>query len=424
MILRFCLSIFCLFMNSHATALSQEKSKEWLEDINVYGKELESRHIDLYHTIEKKEFKKQLMNLKAKLADLNEYQVIIKLMELTRRIGNGLSDGHTAIPLWNRSFHEFPFEIMIKNNHVLVIGTTDIHKNMLGSKLKSINGVPVEEIIQKFEAIVPFVENSYSAQIRVGHKLLIPELLFGFGFLEGLESANFVFENENVSHKVKVSSITADEYKRGMVHKISYQKLESFQKITEQSKALWLASLDQGKTVYIYFRLYPSMTAMQSFAVEALEYINKHQTENLIVDFRDSFGGNGFVGLKLAEYLVQADSINWKNGVYTLISNKTFSAAMNNSIQFGQLLNAKLVGQPSGARPSGYQDMGQFQLPNSNLLVTYSKRLFDFPDKDVPSLFPEVLIPLYLSDYVDGRDRTLEWVFEDIKSASDRTKHP
>lgn len=67
----------------------------------------------------------------------------------------------------------------------------------------------------------------------------------------------------------------------------------------------------------------------------------------------------------------------------------TFSAAMV-AVRFKQLLNAKVVGEPTGANPNGYQDMTQFNLPNSDLLITCSKRLFRIQDNNTMGMQPDV----------------------------------
>ncbi|WP_305472160.1 S41 family peptidase [Psychrobium sp. 1_MG-2023] len=150
-------------------------------------------------------------------------------------------------------------------------------------------------------------------------------------------------------------------------------------------------------------------------AEDLLTFINKHQSQNLIIDLRDNYGGDFFVGLKLAQLLILEDSIDWKSGVYVLIDNVTFSAAMSNAAQFSQLLNATLVGEPTGAKPSGYQDMGQFILPNSKLEVTYSKRHYHFDDNERNALYPQVHIEHSIENYKASKDNQLQWILSDIE---------
>jgi BarA-like signal transduction histidine kinase len=79
---------------------------------------------------------------------------------------------------------------------------------------------------------------------------------------------------------------------------------------------------------------------------------------------------------------------------------------------------------PTGAKPSGYQDMGQFVLPNSGLEVTYSKRLYRFNEDHRDALYPMVNIEVSIDDYITGNDSQLRWVLKQInnKHAIDNTK--
>ena len=120
--------------------------------------------------------------------------------------------------------------------------------------------------------------------------------------------------------------------------------------------------------------------------------------------------GDFFVGLKLAQGLILADSLRWKEGVFVLIDNVTFSAAMSNATQFVRILNARLIGEPTGAKPSGFQDMGSFTLPHSKLEVTYSKRFYRFSDKETNTLQPDVELLHSIENYRNGTDSQLDWI--------------
>ena len=112
---------------------------------------------------------------------------------------------------------------------------------------------------------------------------------------------------------------------------------------------------------------------------------------------------------------MRADSLNWQNGIYTLMNNKTFSAAMSNVAQFKQLLNAQLIGEPTGAKPSGYQDMGEFVLPNSKRVVTFSKRIYEFLDSGDNAIYPDVHIALKIEDFQINKDTQLVYVLKKVE---------
>lgn len=141
----------------------------------------------------------------------------------------------------------------------------------------------------------------------------------------------------------------------------------------------------------------------------------KHNIRNVIIDLRENGGGDFFVGLTLAWGLVLCDHLDWQHGIYTLIGRKTFSAAMSNAVQFRQILNAKLVGEPTGSNPVGYQDADTFQLPNSGWVVMHSKRFYRFQETATQGAQPDVYLAPHLDSFLQGKDAQLEWILADIK---------
>ncbi len=96
----------------------------------------------------------------------------------------------------------------------------------------------------------------------------------------------------------------------------------------------------------------------------------------------------------------------------------TYSAAMANAVQFRQILNAKIVGEPTGGNPYSYQDLEQFHLPNSKLIVTYSKHLFRFQEKNTLGMQPDVLITPKWENYRKGVDEVMDWVHKDLNKTN------
>lgn len=408
--------ILLLSFAATAHAMDNRAVKAWQQDLAAYQTGLEQNHIDLYHAISKREFQEQLNHIRSALPGLNDDQVIVRLMRLTHEVG----DGHTAIPLWHRATRRFPLELKMLNGKLYVTGTTDAHPGLLGARLMSINSVHDDRLIRLFSGIAPFAENPYSTAVRVAEYLPNANVLHGLGVIPRVGDTQFEFLQNGKRLELTLSPHKAPAITR----RLSILSRPPFTREAAVNDDLWLGSRDKGKTVYIRFHNYPSFEKMTGFAATTLQYLNRHRTRNLIIDLRDNYGGDLFTGLALAAYLVQADTVNWKSGVYVLIDNVTFSAAMSDAAEYVQLLNAKLVGQPTGGRPSGYQDMGQFSLPNSKLLVTYSKRLFRFKDGHPEALFPDVRIKVGIKDYLSGTDKALDWILHDIKSRNRKNVDP
>jgi hypothetical protein len=166
----------------------------------------------------------------------------------------------------------------------------------------------------------------------------------------------------------------------------------------------------QTKTLYLKITSYPDFETMMAFCSALYDYMLQQSSQNIIIDLRESFGGDLYMGMLLSSFLNHVDSIDWQSGVFVLTSHKTFSAAMVNARQFWRLLNAKIYGEPTGAIPNGYQDMGSFQLPHSKLVITYSKRHFRIEDEPGNAVIPDVMIGTSVEDMRADYDRVLNEV--------------
>ncbi|MEZ5758601.1 MAG: S41 family peptidase [Emcibacteraceae bacterium] len=388
---------------------------DWSTDLNVYRENLEKNHIDLYHHLSKEEFDQRLETLKKNASNFTNFQVTVELMRLTHDIGGGMGDGHTAIPLWNSELHRFPIEVINFNGDIRIVGADEKYAGLIGRKILSINDTPVERIIAEVSAITPFTENKFSGLTRTSSYMMIAEILNAMGITETITHANFTLQKDD--NTISTIEIKTDLEKN--INQSTYQKIgPNLPPKSEQDTAgldsLWFSVLPDKNAVYIKFAKYPSFEQMNSFTQNLLEKISKTKTRNLIVDMRDNYGGDLFIGLILASYLNTIDMIDWKKGVFVLTNRKTFSAAAVNTAQYRQLLNATIVGEPTGGNPNGPQDMGSFTLPSSGLLVTYSKRFFRLQDKNSAGITPDIEIITTWPDYIAGNDKTLETVYKII----------
>lgn len=409
----FALPLLAALTVSTASAVDQVAAEKWSQDIDSYWRILEEKHIDLYHQLTYKDFEREINSIKSQLPSLTHEEIVIELMRLTSKVG----DGHTTIPLWDQKYHKFPIELKVINDEVLVTGSSNEYASLIGNELVAINGTPIKRVYELFAEIVPFAENDYSTPIRVADFMMTAELLRGLGIINELDSVEFTFDNMGQSFKYHITANNQNQ----ITKRINFKQKLPFKPYGGVDDDLWYGAADKGKTVYVNFEKYSSMAKMDEMSAELLRFINHYKTENIIIDLRGNEGGDFFIGLKLAQVLVLANSINWKSGVYVMIDNNTYSAAMSNATQYAQLLNATLVGQPTGSKPTGYQDMWQFSLPNSGLIVTYSKRMYRFEDGDMDAVFPDVAIELTAEDYMRANDKSLQWVIKDINTRKTHT---
>lgn len=381
------------------------KKIDWKNDLVIYKKGLEQKHIDVYHSINKEDFSNEWQKIYNSSDTLNDFEIILKLMRLTRRI----NDGHTSVSLRNMPLHRFPIEVNFIDGKWRVVKVSSKHSNLLKLSLTDIDDIPIDEVSAKVSEVAQFVENQYSQKIRTGEYLNISELLFALHITKKEHKAKFTFlDDNNQEIKITLEALDKDASNKALDF---INLTTSVPEITKPENPsfpyLWFTPIKNTKALYINFESYPTFEDMQVFGETLVNYIATNHIQKIIIDMRNNGGGDLYVGMVLAYALNLADSIDWKNGVFVLISNKTFSAATSNAALYKQLLNAKIVGQPTGSNPNGYQDMNSFTLPNSNLVVTYSKRMFHLSNQLNAALQPDIIIKQKKDDLFDNINTVL-----------------
>ncbi|KAB8155162.1 hypothetical protein EZY14_004555 [Kordia sp. TARA_039_SRF] len=401
---------FLLLISTLNVLFAQASKKiDWKKDLEVYKVSLEQKHINLYHSVTKEEFLEEWNSIYNNLNSLSDAEIILKLMRLTRRV----QDGHTSVSLRNMSTHRYPFEVEYISNKWHIVKISKEHKSVLNSSLIAIDDVPIKEVSTKVSKVAQFVENKYSQVVRTGSYMNISEVLHALNITNKKQEATFTFiDASNKKTKITLNALEADA--SNFVHQTI-----GVPEITKPNNPkfpyLWFAPIKNTQAIYIHFESYPPFTAMQNFGETVVNYISQHQIKNVIIDMRNNGGGDLYVGTILAYALNLADSVDWENGVFVLTSNKTFSAGTSNTALFQQLLNAKVVGQPTGSNPTGYQDMDEFTLPNSKLIITYSKRKFNLSNTVTQGIQPDVQLNYNWNDYREGKDNILQWVIKQLK---------
>jgi hypothetical protein len=404
--------VLIIVMTIFAFPQNLDRSK-WIDDIEQYQKGIETLHINPFSKISKEKFENEVNSLKRELNNLSDFEIIIELMKITRKIG----DGHTAVSLRGQDVKFFPLEVMNFGDEWRIVKIDNSYKEFLGYKLIGINGFSIDEVINKMQNVVPYVENSQSQITRISDYINISEFLYGLGIIDSVSEASFTFQHDDGAKiSFAINSVNRDYY----LDNSNFNQFELIHPNIEKPEKpeldyFWFAPVMNTEALYIKFKSYPEYSKMDEICKSIYQYIENNKVKQVIIDMRNNGGGDYFVGVLLAFYLNLCDTIEWENGVYVISDKEVFSAATVNVIQYRQMLNAKIIGEPTGSNPKGYQDMDEFVLNNSKLIITYSKRFFKFTEENTDGVIPDVLIDYNWDDYYNGKDNMLEWIIEEIK---------
>lgn len=394
---------------SNVVFAQDARTEQWQADLITYQQELEKRHIDLFHQMDKTAFANELNTLRDSIEQLSDWEIAVSLMRLTRKIG----DGHTAVSLTNWESHSFPITVNKFGDKWRLVKAPKAQSDMLGASLETIDGMNIAEIERKLSTVAQYVENTHSETVRIGNYLPIGELLYALQITESPDRAVFGLRtDEGKTARLALTTLSKEASAQDKYNHLTVKTAAIKKPRDNKFDYLWYSIIAGKNATYIRFDSYPPFEEMVSFAEQLLVFVDENQTRQLVIDLRNNGGGDLYVGLVLANALNLIDNVDWKDGVYVLTSAVTFSAGASNAALFRQLLNAKIVGTPTGSNPTGYQDMGDFILPNSNLRITYSKRLFRLQETATDGLLPDLYLEQNWADFAIGKDNVLDNVIE------------
>ncbi|WP_046006829.1 peptidase S41 [Pseudoalteromonas rubra] len=398
----------CMAAQADAALLNQAQQQAWLEDINFYARQVKTQHIQPFHTLAESDFDQMISALKAQLGALSEVQVEVRLMAISRAIG----DGHCNYLMMSGKHQHFPFRFKFFGETLRVVDTIPEHRHLLGMQLREINGVSVSELYKQLPAFLPGVDNQFSKQSSFEYYLTLHKLLFGLGIVDEKSPALFRFTGEEGDVSAKISPVSMREF-----GKLSSAYVRSEPKLSALDigmPGISLSLLDKSKTAYFDFASYPTPEQVMSHCDALQARLKSAGSRYLIIDFRGNRGGNFYAGLALSACLLPLDQFDWMQGVYVLSDGATFSAAMSNTVQFKQILNARVAGTPTGGDPNHFAENSVYSLPNSGRRFSLSKRYYPFSDVQSHAVYPDIKIAPSWEDYRQGKDTVLIYILSQL----------
>jgi hypothetical protein len=174
------------------------------------------------------------------------------------------------------------------------------------------------------------------------------------------------------------------------------------------SRCLLAGYLEPFATVYANFG--GCFGSFEANARAMLPVLDQSETRRLILELRTNPGGNFLRARRLIDELKKRSKFLKRGSVYVLTRRRTASAAVVNAMDLRRDLGAILVGEPTGEQPNTYGEARTFTLPNSKLIVRYSRTYYTFQERGEPAVFPDKRFDPAWTDCKVGRDVPLEWV--------------
>ncbi len=384
-----------------AYVLTQSKEK-WREDLHFIATELPKKHKNAFHRVTPEQFEKAVLDLDQQIPNLDDRNIIFGFARLFTMIG----DGHTNID-WPSAFESVPVRFFWFGKELRVFRADKRYAHLVEGQLVKIGGVSVEEILKINQA---YISQGETPQFILGanaYQISFPALLNAIGVSESIDSALYEF----IDTKGKRKSLELKTVSKNEKLEWVYPSTQLPLWLQNRDKDLFFKYLPKAETVYVQFQSYPRRKEFKKFSDELFAFIDKNKVKKLVFDLRLNGGGDFTRGQDyFINPLKERKSLIEKGKLFVLAGRWTYSAGMSNTAHFRNEFGAIIVGEPTGARPNGYQENRNFRLPNSHLDFSVSTLLYKFSEQDTEGLIPDKLIEPDWKSFQQGRDTALEWI--------------
>ncbi|WP_214228025.1 S41 family peptidase [Pedobacter sp. B4-66] len=390
--------ILILFALISSTSFSQILSKaDFIEDLEFLKKTLPIKHTNLFAKIDSSQFENKVDQVSMRSNGFDQNRFIVELFKLTKSIG----DEHTFIEVDFTKILPIQFELFKEG--LFIVGIDSANASVLNSKLESINGHPVSEVLTRFKEIIQYENPSYFDDRLLQH-LNNPVLLNGLELIDSDSIATFTLSNSNgQTQKISLKPVAGKD-----VAKLNLTRSGKSLLSHKKSSNYWF-DYDADKKI-LYFNYSECREHQQysfaKFSEELFPIIDEQKAEKIILDLRYNGGGNSAILNPFIEK-ISASYLNKKGKFFVLIGKKTFSSAVMNAVELKRNSNAIFIGEATSGNINHYGEVRGFSLPKSKIVVAYSTRYWERWKGKKGPLKPDINMKYSIKNYIDGKDEAL-----------------
>lgn len=411
-----------LFGYVSQTNLTREQA--WTKDLDYLEKRIAELHYNLYRTTSEIDFTNSFLELKSSIDSLSDEQIIVKLMKVIGSLGNGHNLIIPTSPK-NGVLKKLPVQFYQFNDGVFIVDAELGFEQWIGHKVELIENTPIEEALQKTNAVNARDNDMQMLWLGV-YYLGLPDVLEGIGIIKNTQQLVITLKDrKEKSQKVTMNSVNWNFSDFPKIPNLKRESQPLF--LSKMDDPYWLKLLPEYGAMYVQFNAVTQKEtlSLKNFNIELRNQISQNKTQNLILDLRHNHGGDGSILLPMLKTFINFEVMNPKGKIFILMGRETFSAAQNLLTYFTKYTNSVLVGEPSGSKPNHIGEVGWFQLPYSGLMGLISTQFHQTSSAEDGRhwIAPHIPVSLSSTDYFMGNDKALDIILEVIKTTEIRNKN-
>jgi len=406
------LLILLSFTVSAVSCQNSERISDWDKDVSYFDNQLRSNHKNLFHQISEADYKKSIDELKTKIDQFSDFDIVVGLSKISASIG----DSHTFLHPEAATQHYVPLFISLFEEGFFVIRAKPAYTPILKGRLLRINETPVDKVYELIRSTISADQgNEMSYKFMVGSRLTSADLLLSLGIISDLTNFRLtVMTATGKEESIEVSSIDKDAFsKDDWVLILAENEADRPLSYQYNQKNYWQTIIPNSETLYFQYNKCENQkeSSINMFADDLFETVSKQNIKKIIIDLRRNTGGNEKLNRPIISGLQRSVAENSDIKIIVLIGRATHSAACNLLLDLEKLKTPMTtIGEPARSKPNFYSENHFYTLPNSKIRGSVSElfRKDSFDGDDRLRIEPVIKIQVKFSDYVLGKDAALE----------------
>ncbi len=278
-----------------------------------------------------------------------------------------LNQGHTSVRALSDSrvvFKGLPFQLWAFPEGIFIVGAWEQHKDLIGSRLVSIEGVSAEEALRRVNQ-TQSVDGDNEYLYEGIQRLRDAPYLVGLGIARSADSIAVTVHRPGRPQRtitVGTTSLRASDRLRPL------QGIETPLYLRNDLQFHWDEALPEHEGLYVQLNNLQDEKdeSLVQYALRLRSLLAASPPKNLILDMRHNDGGSTHLYAEFLRTMI-AFSMLPDRRLYVIIGRNTYSAAGNLVTELEQLADAVFVGEASSECCVLYGSPSGFRLPYSNL---------------------------------------------------------
>lgn len=391
----------------------------WRSDLASLIPGMAAIHPDLTHGVSRADLDAAVAELSAKVESATDDQLLVGVLRIVAMVSAAGCDSHTGAYVWGSGTYpvdSLPLRLWLFANEdgddeVVVVDALAPYRDLIGSRIDTIDGHPVRDVIAAIDPIVPR-DNAQTVRLLMPRFLLIPQVLRGLGLADAGSVTLATSAASGATSATDVEPVPMAAYNAWAgpygLHLPANPGLLYLSRIDD---ALWWTSLadelDPDKhTVFVQNNRTDDLPATLLADLKAA--LNEPGVNRVILDLRHNYGGE-LRAIPPIQAPFEDPAVDQPDRLFVITGRNTFSGGSLLTARLDKDSSAQILGEAMGGCPTIWSDPSELTLPASGIVVNVADDVAVGVDPNDPRLTiePDVYAEVTREDWAAGIDPAL-----------------